>query len=135
MTREELAEDIVSKLKEFGYRGAVNGTWGEPSQDALERFNTLAKLDLPLDEPEPATLDALKDWNGAHCAVEAAVPGHKAKSKHQAVRPPVKTYKKAVTPKATARAAPGPTVHSGGGGDEQQELQRLFPQSAWPGKR
>jgi uncharacterized caspase-like protein len=136
VTREELAEDIVSKLKEFEcYRGAVNGTWGEPSQDALERFNTLAKLDLPLDEPEPATLDALKDWNGAHCAVEAAVPGHKAKSKHQAVRPPVKTYKKAVTPKATARAAPGPTVHSGAGGDEQQELQRLFPQSAWPGKR
>ena len=76
VTREELAEDIVSKLKEFEcYRGAVNGTWGEPSQDALERFNTLAKLDLPLDEPEPATLDALKDWEWRPLRSRGGSPG------------------------------------------------------------
>jgi uncharacterized caspase-like protein len=145
VTRAELAEDIVAKLKEFEcYQGPLNGRWGEPSQEALDRFNNLAKLDLPLDEPLPATLDALNGWKGAHCAVEAVrVPGRKAKSKYQAVHPPVKTYKKAVQPapyqpRAAQRYTPRPSAHSGGGGggsDEQQELQRLFPQSAWPEKR
>jgi uncharacterized caspase-like protein len=144
-TRAELAEDIVSKLKELDcYQGRVNGSWGEPAQDALKRFNILAKLDLPVDEPEGATLAALKDWKGPHCTLQAAVPRAKGK-KYQAVRPPVNTYKKTVTPRppyqprAAARSAP--RIHSGGSGGggevgaEQQELQRLFPSTHWPGQR
>jgi uncharacterized caspase-like protein len=140
VTRAELAEDIVSELKELDcYQGKVNGTWGEPAQDALERFNGLAKLDLPADEPEEATLAALKDWKGPHCQIQAAIP-RKGK-KYQAVKPPANIYKKTVTPRpyqprAAARPAPGPRVHSGGGGGaEQQELQRLFPQTNWPKSR
>jgi uncharacterized caspase-like protein len=139
VTRAELAEDIVSALKELDcYQGKVSGAWGEPAQDALERFNTLAKLDLPVDEPEQATLAALKDWKGPHCQIQAAVP-RKGK-KYQAAKPPA--YKKAVTPRpyqprAAARPAPEPRAHSGGGGggEAQQELQRLFPQTNWPKSR
>jgi uncharacterized caspase-like protein len=141
-TRAELAEDIVSELKGLNcYRGPVNGSWGESAQDALEKFNTLAKLDLPVDEPEQATLDALKEWKGPHCAVQAAVPRKGKPQKYQAAKPPAKTYKKTATPRpyqprAAARPAPGPRVHhGGGGGEEQQELQRLFPQTNWPGQR
>jgi caspase domain-containing protein len=138
-----IAEDIVSALKELDcYQGKVNGTWGEPAQDALERFNRLAKLDLPVDEPEQATLAALKDWKGPHCTIQAAVPRAKAKSpKYQAVKPPANTYKKTVTPrpyqpKAAARPTPRPRVHSGDNvGDEQRELQRAFPSTNWPGSR
>jgi uncharacterized caspase-like protein len=139
--RAELAEDIVSELKGLDcYRGPVNGSWGEPAQDALEKFNTLAKLDLPVDEPQQATLDTLKEWKGPHCAVQATVPRKGKPQKYQAAKPPVKTYKKAATPRpyqprAAARPAPGPRAHHGGGGEEQQELQRLFPQTNWPGQR
>jgi hypothetical protein len=56
---------IVSQLKDLDcYQGRVNGSWGRPVQDALERFNTLAKLDLPVDEPQQATLDTLKRVEG-----------------------------------------------------------------------
>lgn len=144
LTEEELAEDIVAELKELDcYEGPLPGTWGEPSQDALERFNAVSKLDLKLEEPEQATLDALKDWKGGHCAVESvAVPGGKAKAvtpKQQASPPPVKKYKKAVKPapyrpKAAARPAPRPKVHSGGS-DEVNELQRAFPSTNWPSNR
>jgi len=145
LTEEELAEDIVAELKELDcYEGPLPGTWGEPSQDALERFNAVSKLDLKLEEPEQATLDALKDWKGGHCAVESvAVPGGKAKAvapRQQASPPPVKKYKKAVKPapyrpKAAARPAPRPKVHSGGNSDEINELQRAFPSTNWPGNR
>jgi len=145
ITQEELAEDIVAELKELDcYEGPLPGTWGEPSQDALERFNAVSKLDLKLEEPEQATLDALKDWKGGHCAVQSvAVPGGKAKAvapKQYASPPPSKKYKKAVKPapyrpKAAARPAPRPKVHSGGNSDEINELQRAFPSTNWPSKR
>jgi hypothetical protein len=51
------------------------------------------------------------------------------------------TYKKSVTPRpyhpqASARAAPPrPKAHNDNVGDEQRELQRLFPQSRWPGQQ
>ena len=71
-----LCRDIQTKLKEFGcYGGAVNASWGSASSGGVERFNTLANLDLDSDEPEPATLDALKDWNGTHCPVEEDCAG------------------------------------------------------------
>ena len=38
-TRAELAEDIVSELKDLDcYQGPVNGTWKKPAQDALKRL-------------------------------------------------------------------------------------------------
>jgi uncharacterized caspase-like protein len=141
VTQTDLVQDIVSQLKDLDcYQGRVNGSWGRPAQDALERFNTLAKLDLPIDEPQQATLDALKEWKGPHCTIEAAVP-HKGKaSKYQAAKPPA-TYKKSVTPRpyhpqASARAtSPRPRAHNDNVGDEQRELQRLFPQTRWPGQQ
>jgi hypothetical protein len=140
VTQAELAEDIVSQLKDLDcYQGRVNRSWGRPAQDALERFNTLAKLDLPVDEPEQATLDALKEWKGPHCTIQVAVPRKEKAPKYQAAKPPA-TYRKSATPRryhpqAAARAAPPRPAHNDGVGDEQRELQRLFPQTRWPGQQ
>jgi len=97
---------------------------------------------LPVDDPEEGTLAALKDWKGPHCTIQATVPRREKEPKYQAVKPPVKTYKKTVTPrpyrpKAAARPVPGPRGHRGGDGvgDEQRELQRAFPSTNWPGSR
>jgi uncharacterized caspase-like protein len=66
-----LSRDIQTKLKEFGcYDGKIDASWGRGTSGGVERFNTLASLDLDSDEPEQATLDALKTWNGTHCPVE-----------------------------------------------------------------
>jgi hypothetical protein len=66
-----LSRDIQTKLKEFGcYGGEIDSSWGSGTSGGVERFNKLASLDLDEDDPEPATLDALKAWNGAHCPVE-----------------------------------------------------------------
>jgi len=145
ITQEELAEDIVAELKELDcYQGPLPGAWSEPSQDALERFNAVSKLDLKVEEPEQATLDALKDWKGAHCAIEkVAVPRTKSKAvapRQQASPPPAKKYKKAVKPapyrpKAAARPSARPRAQGGGGSDEINELQRAFPSTNWPGSR
>ena len=51
-TRQELAQDILVELKRVGcYFGSINGNWAARSQLAVDRFNRLAKLELPLDEP------------------------------------------------------------------------------------
>jgi hypothetical protein len=116
----------------------VAGSWGKPSQDALRRFNALSKFDLALDD-ERATLDALKDWKGAHCTIEAvATPDAKTP---KAVAPAIKKFKKAVKPvpdrpKASARAAaPRPKAHSSNSGQDQGggEAQRAFPSTNWLG--
>ncbi|HKA65765.1 MAG TPA: hypothetical protein VKD00_08645, partial [Methyloceanibacter sp.] len=74
-TRQELAQDILVELKRIGcYFGSINGNWGARSQLALERFNRHAALELPLDAPQQASLDALRGWKGPHCPVEKAVP-------------------------------------------------------------
>jgi hypothetical protein len=112
---------------------------GDGQRKTLWSFNSLAKLDLPVDDPEEATLAALKDWKGPHCTIQATVPRREKEPKYQAKKPPAKSYKKTVTPrpyrpKAAARPVPGPRGHRGGDGvgDEQRELQR-FPvdQLAW----
>jgi uncharacterized caspase-like protein len=142
VTREELASDIITELKELDcYQGRVTGKWGEQSQDALQRFDDLAKLELPLDEPQPATLEALKGWKGPHCETQAVEAPHGKHPRWQAgpeAPAPHKNYKAhAEKPQYHNRAASSPPPSSSHGasvGDEQQELQRLFPSTNWPGK-
>lgn len=139
--RAELAQDILTELKQLGcYFGSINGKWTARSQLALGRFNRLAALELPLDEPEQASLDALKTWHGPHCPLETAVPrgkGQRAPTASVAPRRPIpapKNYRAGV-PRAHPReaASPPPEPHGSGGGDEQRELQRAFPSTNWPG--
>jgi uncharacterized caspase-like protein len=131
VTREQLAVDIVTGLKELDcYRGRVTGNWGDRSQEALGRFNTVSSLDLPLDTPEPATLDAIKGWKGAHCDIEQAVVPHLAPKLHRPSAP-----QEVVIPKSYKRApyrpdaASGPAQPHRHADDELNELQRLFPQT------
>jgi hypothetical protein len=134
-SRQDLAQDISSELKRLGcYFGSVNGTWNARTKLALERFNRVSALDLPLDEPEQASLDALKEWKGKHCPVEARI---KARRPAAAVEPkkPVIRKKKAVTaapPRAPAAVQPRPRRGPSGGSAEKNELQRMFPSTAWP---
>ena len=146
-SRQELAQDMLAELKRIGcYFGRIDGNWGARSQLALERFNRHASLELPLDEPQQASLDALKGWKGPHCPIEKAVPPRfkqrpvvapkKVAPPRKAVRagppkaPPVQALQPRPRPQAL-RPPPRPQDHVG---DEQRELQRAFPSSAWPGQ-
>ncbi len=142
ISREELAQDMLSELKRLGcYFGSVKGSWNDRSQLALDRFNRVAALDLPLEEPQQARLDALKGWKGPHCPIEkvvaprlksprpvVAVPHQAIASKAAPRRPPVEAFEP--RPRPEPRGGGG----GGGGGDEQRELQRAFPGAAWPGQ-
>jgi uncharacterized caspase-like protein len=136
-TRQELAQDMLIELSKLGcYFGGINGNWTKRSQLALDRFNRHAKLDLQLDEPQQASLDALKDWKGTHCPIEQAVPPRIKQ------RPVVVAPKKQAPPRKAVRAAPrkAPPVQAARppreprdqGSDEIRELQRAFPSAAWP---
>ena len=99
-TREQLAQDMLVELSKLGcYFGSINGNWNTRSRLALDRFNRHAKLDLPLDEPQQASLDALKDWKGAHCPIEKAVPP-------RVKQRPVVAPKKQAPPRKAVRASP-----------------------------
>ena len=99
-TREQLAQDMLVELSKLGcYFGSINGNWNTRSRLALDRFNRHAKLDLPLDEPQQASLDALKDWKGAHCPIEKAVPP-------RIKQRPVVAPKKQAPPRKAVRASP-----------------------------
>lgn len=139
IAREEVAQDILAELKRLGcYFGRVNGNWSVRSQLALERFN---RLSAPLDEPQQASLDALKAWKGPHCPIERAV-GPRARRPPEAIAVPKQQIGPAhkglsagvpnTPPHQAAAPSPRPARH--GGGDEQRELQRAFPSSAWPGQ-
>lgn len=138
-TSDQLATDMLGELKKLGcYFGDTNRGWGERSQLALARFNRLSSLDLPIGEPAQSSLDALRNWKGAHCPVEKAV-APRAKSVRQS--PPTAAPRKqlrAAAPKArpvpSPRKSVAPPSHRAGGGDEQRELQRAFPSAAWPGQ-
>ena len=138
-TREQLAQDMLVELSKLGcYFGRINGDWNTRSRLALDRFNRHAKLDLPIDEPQQASLDALKDWKGAHCPLEKAVPPRIKQ------RPVVAPKKQAPSPKAVRASPrkappvqavrPRPQAREDHGSDEIRELQRAFPSSAWPGQ-
>ena len=139
ISREELAQDMLSELKRLGcYFGSVNGNWNARSQLALDRFNRVAALDLPLDEPQKTSLDALKGWKGPHCPIEKAV-GPRFKSPRPVVSVPHKELRQAAPRRPPVEAfeprpRPEPRGGIGGSGDEQRELQRAFPSSAWPGQ-
>jgi len=134
-TRQELAQDILSELKRLGcYFGKINGNWSGRSKLALERFNRVSALDLALDDPEQASLDALKDWKGRHCPVEARIKAHRpaaAAAPKKRVAPPRKAATAAPprTP-SPVRPRPGPAPRHGTA--EQNELKRMFPSTAWP---
>jgi uncharacterized caspase-like protein len=144
VTREELAQDILSELKSLDcYQGRVTGNWGARSQDALDRFNRVSKLDLPIEEPQPATLDALKGWKGPHCPPIERFVGPRIKSLRPTVSVPHQGWRAGAPTRPPVQAFephPRPEPHGGGGGggggggDEQRELQRAFPSSAWPGQ-
>jgi uncharacterized caspase-like protein len=136
-TRQELAQDMLAELSKLGcYFGSINGDWGKRSRLALDRFNRHAKLDLPLDEPQQASLDALKGWKGSHCPLEKVAPPRIKQ------RPVVVVPKKQAPPRKAVRAAPrkAPPVQAvrprpqpqDHGSDEIRELQRAFPSAAWP---
>lgn len=144
-TPEELAADIAAELGTLEcYEGTPTDAWDDQARDALERFNALSKLDLPLDEPQSETLAALKSWNGDHCTttvgaptpkpsvapVKQAAPSAPAKAK-KAVKKPTYQPKAAAAPKATKRKRP----NNDGISDAQRELQRAFPSTNWPGGR
>ncbi len=128
VSREQLATDIVTALKSLDcYRGRISGTWGGRSQSALQRFNETAKLDLGLDEPAPETLEAIKGWTGAHCRIEQAVVPHvepKGRPRYKAQVQRQAPYR----PRTEAE----PSRPHRPGGDEVNELQRLFPQTYQP---
>jgi uncharacterized caspase-like protein len=132
-TRQELAQDILSELKRLGcYFGSTKANWTARSKLALERFNRVSALDLALDEPEKASLDALKDWKGAHCPVEARIKAHrpaKAAAPKKRVSPPRKAAT-AAPPRAPSAVRPKPAPRRGSA--EQNELKRMFPSAAWP---
>ena len=137
-TREQIAQDMLVELSKLGcYFGRINSDWNTRSRLALDRFNRHAKLDLPLDEPQQASLDALKDWKGAHCPLEKAVP---PRIKQRPVVAPKKQAPPRKAVRATPRKAPPvqaarpprPQPREDHGSDEIRELQRAFPHAAWP---
>jgi len=137
-TRQELAQDMLVELKRIGcYFGGINGNWGARSQLGLERFNRHAALELPLDEPQQASLDALRGWKGPHCPVEKAVPPRfkqrpaVAPKREAPPRKAVRAGPPKPPPVQAFQPRPRPQEH---GSDEQRELQRAFPSSAWPGQ-
>jgi uncharacterized caspase-like protein len=136
---EELVTDIVTRLSELQcYQGPVKGTWAEKQQDALQRFNDVSKLDLPLEEPSPDTLTALKEWKGAHCQIRASVPKGKPPVAAAPPKSPKPKYKAKAPYKKPFReksASSPPPRHNDHIGDEQRELQRAFPSTNWPGQR
>jgi hypothetical protein len=134
---QDITKDMLAELKRLNcYFGTVKGTWSTRSKLAVERFNRVSALALPLDEPQEASLDALKGWKGPNCPVEtAAVPGAKSRPATAAapkkqVAPGPRKASKAAPPPPRAQARPRPAPH-GSGSAEINELQRMFPEGAW----
>ena len=142
-TRDQIAADMQNELKRLGcYFGKVGNGWGPKSRLAVEGFNRISELDLPPEEPEAASLQALKGWNGPNCEVAAVTP--KA-APAPAVAPKKQAAPKKSSPSKASRPAPAPRAQaakprprpstSDSGSAEINELQRMFPEAAWPKKR
>ncbi len=136
---KETAANMQTELKRLGcYSGRIGDGWGPQSRLALERFNELATLELPPEEPQTASLDALKAWKGPNCEIAAVTP--KATPRPAAV-PKKQAAPKKSTPSKAARPAPAPRAQaakprpkpssSGSGSAEIDELKRMFPEGPW----
>jgi hypothetical protein len=125
----------LSELKRLGcYFGSINGNWSARSKLALERFNRVSALDLPFGEPQQASLDALKDWKGAHCPIEAHIKARRpaaAAAPKKRITPPRKAAT-AAPPRTPSGVRPRPRPGPRRGSVEQNELKRMFPSTAWP---
>jgi hypothetical protein len=65
---KDLAEALQRELKRLGcYRGGIDGVWGPESRSALTYFNQQAKMALPTDVPEEASLATLRMVNARVC--------------------------------------------------------------------
>ena len=142
-TRDEIAADMQTELKRLDcYVGNIGDGWGRKSKLAVEEFNRISELDLPVEEPEAASLQALKAWKGPNCEVAAVTP--KA-APAPAVSPKKQAAPKKSSPSKASRPAPAPRAQaakprprpstSDSGSAEINELQRMFPEAAWPKKR
>jgi uncharacterized caspase-like protein len=135
---KEVAANMQTELKRIGcYSGRVGDGWGPQSRLALERFNDLATLELPPEEPQTASLDALKAWKGPNCEIAAvtpkATPRPAAVPKKQAApkkSTPSKAARPAQAPRQAAKPRPKPSS-SGSGSAEIDELKRMFPEGPW----
>lgn len=67
--------------------GPLDGQWGRKGRDALTRFNTYAKLALPIAEPTLQAVDSIKEKKTRICPVEAAAPSPSAKTTQTAKKP------------------------------------------------
>jgi hypothetical protein len=135
---KEVAANMQTELKRIGcYSGRIGDGWGPQSRLAMERFNELATLELPPEEPQTASLDALKAWKGPNCEIAAvtpkATPRQAAVPKKQAApkkSTPSKAAKPAPAPRQAAKPRPKPSS-SGSGSAEIDELKRMFPEGPW----
>lgn len=151
----ELAADITAALKDLGcYDGTPTSDWDEETQNALQRFNALSKLDLPDDAPQDATLAALKAWTGEPCAATKmvaptpkpdiapkasatpkaapkAAPTKRAAPKQTAPKQTKQAVKPTYRPKSAARPTYKAKPEGDGLSDAQRELQRRFPAGPW----
>ncbi len=151
-TQAELAADIAAELEDLDcYDGTPTSDWDGQTQDALQRFNALSKLDLPDDAPQDATLAALKAWTGDHCAATTkmvaptpkpeiapkasakpkAAPAKRAAPKQTAPKRTKQAVKPTYPPKTTARPTYKAKPKNDGISDAQRELQRRFPAGPW----
>jgi uncharacterized caspase-like protein len=64
----DLARSIQVELKRVGCDpGVINGKWGTEARDALRRFSSSAKIDLPSEEPSDAAFNALTRQTSRAC--------------------------------------------------------------------
>lgn len=116
----ELTLVLQAELKRVGCDpGALDGEWGGKGRAALTRFNTYAKLSLPISEPTLRAVDAIKEKTARVCPVQTVTTPKKKQ---------VQTGQKQTTTPRTVQAKKtrkgckvsiderGPTYRFGGGG-------------------
>jgi hypothetical protein len=103
----DLARLLQTELKRVGCDpGAIDGTWGDKGEAALERFARYAKLALKTDAATAAALEAVKGQSGRICPLECGLNAverngacvAKASPPDRAPRRAIPAPKKAVAP-------------------------------------
>jgi hypothetical protein len=94
--REATVRDIQTALKHIAcYDGAINGMWGGGVKEAMDRFERLAKVETPPDEPDQGILDMLNAWKGGDCVPEKTAVPRKEKPVSASRERPAKAVKPA----------------------------------------